>query len=190
MKIIKRNGTEKDFDITKISGAISKANSVVDEKDRLTQEQIAEISENVKNICMRHSRAMNVEEIQDLVENGIMAHGAFEVARRYITYRYTRTLMRNGNTTDEKILSLIEYDNENVKQENSNKDPAVNSVQRDYMAGEVSKDLAMRLMLPEDIVKAHKKGLIHFHVCMIEFEIEHLSGKEAIELVNAKRNNT
>ena len=145
MKIIKRNGSEATFDIVKIIAAVTKANNVVSEDERLTPMQIRRIAESVENNCLSMNRALSVEEIQDLVENQIMAHGAFEVAKNYITYRYTRTLVRKSNTTDEKILSLIESNNEEVKQENSNKNPTVNAVQRDYMAGEVSKDLTARV---------------------------------------------
>lgn len=152
MKIIKRNGSEATFDIVKIIAAVTKANNVVSEDERLTPMQIRRIAESVENSCLSMNRALSVEEIQDLVENQIMAHGAFEVAKNYITYRYTRTLVRKSNTTDEKILSLIESNNEEVKQENSNKNPTVNAVQRDYMAGEVSKDLTARVLLPQDIV--------------------------------------
>ena len=163
MKIIKRNGSEATFDIVKIIAAVTKANNVVSEDERLTPMQIRRIAESVENSCLSMNRALSVEEIQDLVENQIMAHGAFEVAKNYITYRYTRTLVRKSNTTDEKILSLIESNNEEVKQENSNKNPTVNAVQRDYMAGEVSKDLTARVLLPQDIVDAHNEGIIHFH---------------------------
>ena len=145
MKIIKRNGSEAVFDITKIISAITKANKVVPEAQRLTKQQIIEISDHVQEVCYNRSHAMNVEEIQDLVEDAIMATGAYEVARRYITYRYVQSLKRTHNTTDDKILSLIECNNEEVKQENSNKNPTVNSVQRDYMAGEVSKDSIDRI---------------------------------------------
>ena len=163
MKIIKRNGSEAVFDITKIIAAITKANKVVPDAQRLTKQQIIEISDHVQEVCYARGHAMNVEEIQDIVEDAIMATGAYEVARRYITYRYVQSLKRTHNTTDDKILSLIECNNEEVKQENSNKNPTVNSVQRDYMAGEVSKDLTMRMLLPPEIVKAHEEGIIHFH---------------------------
>ena len=163
MKIIKRSGTEMTFDITKISQAIERANVTVTENARLNDLQIALISDNVKKICEKMGRALSVEEIQDLVENQIMDQRAFEVARNYITYRYKRALVRKSNSTDEQILSLIECNNEEVKQENSNKNPTVNSVQRDYMAGEVSKDITKRFLLPEDIVEAHEEGVIHFH---------------------------
>ena len=159
MKIIKRNGSEATFDIVKIIAAVTKANNVVSEDERLTPMQIRRIAESVENSCLSMNRALSVEEIQDLVETQIMAHGAFEVAKNYITYRYTRTLVRKSNTTDEKILSLIESNNEEVKQENSNKNPTVNAVQRDYMAGEVSKDLTARVLLPQDIVVIAKAAL-------------------------------
>ena len=148
MKIIKRNGSEASFDIMKIISAVTKANNVVAADNRLSPMQIRRIAEAVELNCIRMNRAPGVEEIQDLVEKSIMAHGAFEVAKEYITYRYTRTLVRKSNTTDDKILSLIESNNEEVKQENSNKNPTVNAVQRDYMAGEVSKDLTARMLLP------------------------------------------
>ena len=163
MKIIKRSGTEVRFDKDKIIEAIVKANSEVMEKDQLSQETILELSENVSKICKKAKYALNVEEIQNLVENELMRVNAYEVARKYITYRYKRALIRKSNSTDEQILSLIECNNEEVKQENSNKNPTVNSVQRDYMAGEVSKDITKRFLLPEDVVKAHEEGIIHFH---------------------------
>ncbi len=163
MKIIKRSGAEVDYDITKIIAAVQKANESVPASDRMTQEEILRIADNVKNACEEMNRALNVEEIQDLVENQIMNVRAFGVARNYITYRYRRALVRKANSTDEQILSLIECNNEEVKQENSNKNPTVNSVQRDYMAGEVSKDITRRFLLPQDIIEAHEKGLIHFH---------------------------
>lgn len=163
MKIIKRNGSEVLFDQTKITAAIEKANNEVVETDRLSDEDIDNITNNVRYQCEKMKRALNVEEIQNLVENEIMKLNAFAVARKYITYRYMRALVRKSNTTDEQILSLIECANEEVKQENSNKNPTVNSVQRDYMAGEVSKDITKRLLLPGHIVKAHEEGIIHFH---------------------------
>ena len=163
MKIIKRSGAEVDYDITKIIAAVQKANESVPAAERMTQEQILRISDNVRNTCEEMYRALNVEEIQDLVENQIMDLRAFGVARNYITYRYRRALVRKSNSTDEQILSLIECNNEEVKQENSNKNPTVNSVQRDYMAGEVSKDITNRFLLPDDIVEADEKGIIHFH---------------------------
>ena len=163
MKIIKRSGTEVTFDIAKIMAAVSKANKEVVHSERLSDEQIEKISVNVEEICQEMNRSLSVEEIQDLVENQIMNLRAFAVARKYITYRYKRALVRKSNSTDEQILSLLECNNEEVKQENSNKNPTVNSVQRDYMAGEVSKDITKRLLLPQDIVDAHEQGLIHFH---------------------------
>ncbi len=163
MKIIKRSGTEEDFNISKIEKAILKANNSVVESEKLSEEQMQEISEHVEEICSSMNRALNVEEIQDLVENEIMQQQAFTVARNYITYRYERALVRKANSTDEQILSLLECDNEEVKQENSNKNPTVNSVQRDYMAGEVSKDITRRFLLPPDVVEAHEQGIIHFH---------------------------
>ena len=164
MKIIKRNGSEAVFDITKIIVAITKANNADEHSRELSQEQIVTIASNVEESCLKMGRAPSVEEIQDLVENQIMQQGAFEVAKRYIRYRYTRSLARRANTTDNQILSLIECNNEEAKQENANKNPTVNSVQRDYMAGEVSKDITRRILLPQDIVEAHEQGLIHFHV--------------------------
>ncbi len=163
MKIIKRNGSEVTFNISKISMAITKANNAVEEKVRMTPLQIRRISESVQISCEEMGRSPSVEEIQDLVEKSIMAHGAFEVAKAYITYRYTRSLLRQSNTTDDRILSLIECNNEEVKQENANKNPTINAVQRDYMAGEVSKDITARILLPKEIVDAHEAGIIHFH---------------------------
>jgi len=163
MKIIKRSGTEVGFDITKITEAVKKANNEVKDSDKLTPEQVELISKNVADICMSKTYTLNVEEIQDLVENQIMGQQAFEVARKYITYRYKRALVRKSNSTDKQILTLIECNNEEIKQENSNKNPVVNSVQRDYMAGEISKDITKRFLLPPDIVKAHEDGIIHFH---------------------------
>ena len=163
MKIIKRSGSEVTFDISKIMAAVAKANKEVVHSERLSDEQIETISDNVESICQEMNRSLNVEEIQDLVENQIMNMRAFAVARKYITYRYKRALVRKSNSTDEQILSLLECNNEEVKQENSNKNPTVNSVQRDYMAGEVSKDITKRFLLPADIVDAHEQGLIHFH---------------------------
>ncbi len=163
MKVIKRNGSEVEFNIDKIVAAITAANNAVKEGERMTPMQIDRISNNVMLACTDLGRAPAVEEIQDMVEKHIMQHGAFEVAKAYITYRYTRSLVRQANTTDDKILSLINYNNEEAKQENSNKNPVINSTQRDYMAGEVSKDLTMRLLLPEEVVKAHEEGIIHFH---------------------------
>ena len=163
MKIIKRSGEEQIFDISKIINAITKANASVEPKQRLGSEKIAEIADYIEYKCKKTKRAFNVEEIQDMVENQIMKEGAFAVARNYITYRYTRALARRNNTTDKQILSLIDCNNEEVKQENSNKNPTINSVQRDYMAGEVSKDLCKRFLVPEDVMKAHDEGILHFH---------------------------
>ena len=163
MKIIKRSGAEVHFDLSNITAAIVKANNSVIFSDRLSDEQVDTISRNVESACRSVDRALNVEEIQDIVENEIMAQKAYKVARNYITYRYKHALVRKSNTTDEQILSLLEFDNEEVKQENSNKNPMVNSVQRDYMAGEVSKDITKRFLIPEDIYEAHEKGIIHFH---------------------------
>jgi anaerobic ribonucleoside-triphosphate reductase len=163
MKIIKRSGTEVGFDISKIYDAVKKANNEVNENERLSEEQVRRISENIEKICTEKTYTLNVEEIQDLVENQIMDQRAFEVARKYITYRYKRALVRKSNSTDKQILTLIECNNEEIKQENSNKNPIVNSVQRDYMAGEVSKDITKRFLLPPDIVRAHEEGIIHFH---------------------------
>ncbi|MBO5258789.1 MAG: anaerobic ribonucleoside-triphosphate reductase [Agathobacter sp.] len=163
MKIIKRSGIEDIFDASKIVAAICKANDSVIDYEKLSMDQIEEIAANVENACENMKRSPSVEEIQDMVENQLMNHRAFTVARNYITYRYKRALVRKSNSTDEQILSLLECNNEEVKQENSNKNPTVNSVQRDYMAGEVSKDITRRFLLPEDIVEAHEKGMIHFH---------------------------
>ena len=188
MKIIKRNGSEAVFDITKIIAAITKANKVVPDAQRLTKQQIIEISDHVQEVCYARGHAMNVEEIQDIVEDAIMATGAYEVARRYITYRYVQSLKRTHNTTDDKILSLIECNNEEVKQENSNKNPTVNSVQRDYMAGEVSKDLTMRMLLPPEIVKAHEEGIIHFHDA--DYYAQHLHNCDLVNLDDMLQNGT
>ncbi len=163
MKIIKRSGKEVDFDVQKIIDAVKKANNEVVEQDRLSEDEIICLSRTVEYICSKRIRALSVEEIQDLVENEIMRFGKHNLARTYITYRYKRALVRKSNTTDERILSLIDCNNEEVKQENSNKNPTVNSVQRDYMAGEVSKDITNRILLPQEIVKAHEEGIIHFH---------------------------
>ena len=188
MKIIKRNGSEAVFDITKIIAAITKANKVVPDAQRLTKQQIIEISDHVQEVCYARGHAMNVEEIQDIVEDAIMATGAYEVARRYITYRYVQSLKRTHNTTDDKILSLIECNNEDVKQENSNKNPTVNSVQRDYMAGEVSKDLTMRMLLPPEIVKAHEEGIIHFHDA--DYYAQHMHNCDLVNLDDMLQNGT
>ena len=188
MKIIKRNGSEATFDLVKIIAAVTKANNVVAEDARMTPMQIRRIAESVENSCLSMNRALSVEEIQDLVEDQIMAHGAFEVAKNYITYRYTRTLVRKSNTTDEKILSLIESNNEEVKQENSNKNPTVNAVQRDYMAGEVSKDLTARVLLPQDIVEAHNEGIIHFHDA--DYFAQHMHNCDLVNLEDMLQNGT
>ena len=188
MKIIKRSGTEVGFDITKIINAIRKANNEVDDENRLTDEQIKLIADKVTKLAKGLNRAVNVEEIQDFVENQIMDQKAFAVARKYITYRYTRTLARTSNTTDAQILSLIECNNEEVKQENSNKNPTVNSVQRDYMAGEVSKDITRRILLPPDIVKAHDEGLIHFHDA--DYFAQHMHNCDLVNLEDMLQNGT
>ena len=188
MKIIKRNGSEVVFNVAKIINAIAKANNTVPEPDQLTREQILKISEDVERHCEELGRAAGVEEIQDAVEKGIMAAGAFDVAKNYITYRYTRTLVRKSNTTDEKILSLIERNNEEVKQENSNKNPTVNSVQRDYMAGEVSRDLTERMLLPQDVVEAHRNGLIHFHDS--DYFAQHMHNCDLVNLEDMLQNGT
>ena len=188
MRVIKRNGAEVEFDIVKIIAAVTKANDVVDEEARMTPVQIQRIAESVEFSCQSLGRAPTVEEIQDFVEHQIMAHGAFEVAKRYITYRYNRSLVRKSNTTDDKILSLIECNNEEAKQENSNKNPVVNSTQRDYMAGEVSRDLTNRLLLPEDIVKAHEEGIIHFHDT--DYYAQHMQNCDLVNLEDMLQNGT
>ncbi len=188
MRVIKRNGAEVEFDIVKIIAAVTKANNVVDEEARMTPVQIQRIAESVELACQSLGRAPTVEEIQDFVEHQIMAHGAFEVAKRYITYRYNRSLVRKSNTTDDKILSLIECNNEEAKQENSNKNPVVNSTQRDYMAGEVSRDLTNRLLLPEDIVKAHEEGIIHFHDT--DYYAQHMHNCDLVNLEDMLQNGT
>ncbi len=188
MKIIKRNGSEVVFDISKIIAAITKANNADEQTRELTPEQIQLIAGQVERECEKVNRALSVEEIQDLVENGIMAQGAFEVAKRYIKYRYTRALVRQSNTTDNQILSLIECNNEEVKQENSNKNPTVNSVQRDYMAGEVSKDITKRLLLPPDIVEAHEQGIIHFHD--MDYYAQHMHNCDLVNLEDMLQNGT
>ena len=188
MRIIKRNGAEVGFDITKIIIAITKANESVEEVDRMTPVQIQRIAESVELQCQKMNRAPTVEEIQDMVEHHIMAHGAFEVAKHYITYRYTRSLVRKSNTTDDKILSLIECNNEEAKQENSNKNPVVNSTQRDYMAGEVSRDLSERILLPQDIVEAHREGIIHFHDS--DYYAQHMHNCDLVNLEDMLQNGT
>ena len=188
MKIIKRNGSEAVFDITKIIVAITKANNSVEEVDRLTSAQIHEAAANVAEKCEQMNRAMSVEEIQDLVEDQIMAFGAYALARKYITYRYIRAMVRQSNTTDEQILALIECNNEEVKQENSNKNPTVNSVQRDYMAGEVSKDITKRVLLPKEIVDAHEAGIIHFHDA--DYFAQHMHNCDLVNLEDMLQNGT
>ena len=188
MNIIKRNGSQASYDGEKIKTAISKANMTVPENERLSEYDISEIEARVSYTGKNMARALGVEEIQDMVENGIMRHGAFNVARNYIKYRYTRSLARKSNTTDDKILSLIECNNEEVKQENSNKNPTVNSVQRDYMAGEVSRDITERVLLPEDIVKAHREGLIHFHDS--DYFAQHMHNCDLVKLEDMLQNGT
>ncbi len=188
MKIIKRNGSEAVFDITKIIRAISQANETVDEGIRMTPTQIRRIAERVVLACEELGRSPGVEEVQDMVEQQIMAHGAFEVARSYITYRYTRNLVRQSNTTDDKILSLIECNNEEAKQENSNKNPIINSTQRDYMAGEVSRDITNRILLPAEIVKAHNEGIIHFHDT--DYYAQHMHNCDLVNLEDMLQNGT
>lgn len=187
MKIIKRNGSEAEFDLDKIVAAVTKANAAC-EKEELNASQISDIAEYVEFKIQKAARALSVEEIQDIVENQIMAQGAFEVAKRYVKYRYNRSLIRKSNTTDEQILTLIECNNEEVKQENSNKNPTVNSVQRDYMAGEVSKDLTKRILLPQDIVEAHEKGIIHFHDA--DYFAQHMHNCDLVNLEDMLQNGT
>ena len=187
MKIIKRNGAEEIFDQSKIINAVKKAN-IAGEKGRISDEEIADVTDYVEYKCNKLGRAVSVEEIQDMVENQLMAKGAFELARRYVRYRYTRSLVRKSNTTDNKILSLIECANEEVKQENSNKNPTVNSVQRDYMAGEVSRDLTKRLLLPPDIVEAHEQGIIHFHDT--DYYAQHMHNCDLVNLEDMLQNGT
>ena len=188
MKIIKRNGTEAVFDSSKISMAIRKANNEAVESERLTEEQIEKITLEIEKECLNLGRAAGVEEIQDMVEDRIMAERAFSVARKYITYRYQRALIRKANSTDDKIMSLIECSNEEVKQENSNKNPTVNSVQRDYMAGEVSKDITKRILLPKDIVDAHEQGIIHFHDA--DYFAQHMHNCDLVNLEDMLQNGT
>ena len=188
MKIIKRNGTEVVFDLEKIVSAITRANAAVDEQYRMTPTQISRIAQSVELSCQEMGRSPAVEEIQDLVEKAIMAHGAFEVAKQYITYRYTRSLIRKSNTTDDRILTLIESNNEEVKQENANKNPTVNAVQRDYMAGEVSKDITRRILLPKEIVEAHEAGIIHFHDA--DYYAQHMHNCDLVNLEDMLQNGT
>ena len=188
MKIIKRSGAEAVFDREKIITAVTKANAEAKETDRLTDEQIASIADDIEIECHRENHALNVEEIQELVENGIMERGAYDVAKIYITYRYTHALMRKANTTDAQILSLLEEKNEEVKQENSNKNPTVVSVQRDYMAGEVSKDITRRFLLDEDIERAHEEGIIHFHDA--DYFAQHMHNCDLVNLEDMLQNGT
>ena len=188
MKVIKRNGTEVSFDVSKILSAITRANESIDAEKRMTSTQVQRITESVELACRELGRSPGVEEIQDLVEYQIMAHGAFEVAKNYVTYRYTRSLVRRSNTTDDRILSLIECCNEEAKQENSNKNPVVNSTQRDYMAGEVSRDLSERLLLPKEIVEAHQEGIIHFHDS--DYFAQHMHNCDLVNLEDMLQNGT
>ncbi len=188
MKIIKRNGAEVSFDLDKITMAITKANNAVEEPVRMTPLQISRIAQSVQISCEEMGRSPSVEEIQDLVEKAIMAHGAFEVAKVYVTYRYTRSLLRQSNTTDDRILSLIECNNEEVKQENANKNPTINAVQRDYMAGEVSKDITSRILLPQDIVEAHEAGIIHFHDS--DYFAQHMHNCDLVNMEDMLQNGT
>ena len=188
MKIIKRNGAEVVFDIEKIVNAVTRANIAVEEAVRMTPLQIQRISQSVQISCEEMGRSPSVEEIQDLVEKSIMAHGAFEVAKQYITYRYIRSLARQSNTTDDRILSLIESNNEEVKQENANKNPTINAVQRDYMAGEVSKDITARILLPQEIVQAHEAGIIHFHDS--DYYAQHMHNCDLVNLDDMLQNGT
>ena len=188
MKIIKRSGMEVDFDITKIITAINKANNEVVDTERLNADQIKEIATAIEGECKAADHALSVENIQDLVENRLMDKRAFTVARKYITYRYKRALIRKSNSTDEQILSLIECNNEEVKQENSNKDSTVNSVQRDYMAGEVSKDITKRFLLDPNIVEAHEQGMIHFHDA--DYFAQHMHNCDLVNLEDMLQNGT
>ena len=188
MKLIKRSGEEKAFDITKIENAIRKASQAVDYKNALSEGRIKLIAEEVAGVCAARDRAMTVEEIQDVVETKIMEMGAHEVAKKYITYRYKQSLLRQANTTDQQIMSLIESNNEDVKQENSNKNPTINAVQRDYMAGEMSKDVASRLLLPADVVQAHKDGIIHFHD--MDYFAQHMHNCDLVNLEDMLQNGT
>lgn len=188
MKILKRSGAEAVFDINKIIAAVTKANQTVDLKNTLTAEQIQAIGKYVEGVCAALDRALSVEEIQDIVETQIMKTGAFEVAKKYITYRYVRSLVRQANSTDKQILTLIECNNEDIKQENSNKNPTVNSVQRDYMAGEVSKDIASRILLPREIIDAHNEGIIHFHD--MDYYAQHMHNCDLVNLEDMLQNGT
>ena len=188
MKILKRSGEEQDFNIEKIRSAVTKANQTVEFTNALTAQQINAIAEYTAGICAALDRSLSVEEIQDIVEKRIMEEGAFDVAKKYITYRYVRSLVRQANTTDNQILSLIECNNEEVKQENSNKNPTINSVQRDYMAGEVSKDISRRLLLPPEIIEAHDQGIIHFHD--MDYFTQHMHNCDLVNLDDMLQNGT
>ena len=188
MKIVKRSGTEVKFDVSKVYNAICAANKKVDDAHKISEEVISRCSKNVEAECKRKKRLLNVEEVQDLVENQLMNENAFEVAREYITYRYRRALARKANTTDQQILTLLECNNEDVKEENSNKNPTVNSVQRDYMAGEVSKDITKRILLPKDIVEAHEAGIIHFHDA--DYFAQHMHNCDLVNLEDMLQNGT
>ena len=188
MKLIKRNGAEVVFENEKIYNAVLKANAAVGEEHRISESEVQKITKNVEKKCEKLHRAVSVEEVQDMVEDELMRKGAFVLAKAYITYRYRRALVRKSNTTDDKILSLIECNNEEVKQENANKNPTVNSVQRDYMAGEVSKDITRRLLLPEDVVKAHEDGLIHFHDA--DYFAQHMHNCDLVNLEDMLQNGT
>ena len=188
MKILKRSGEEQDFNIEKIRSAVTKANQTVEFTNALTAQQINAIAEYTAGICAALDRSLSVEEIQDIVEKRIMEEGAFDVAKKYITYRYVRSLVRQANTTDNQILSLIECNNEEVKQENSNKNPTINSVQRDYMAGEVSKDISRRLLLPPEIIEAHDQGIIHFHD--MDYFAQHMHNCDLVNLEDMLQNGT
>lgn len=187
MKVLKRNGTEVEFNQKKIEAAVTKANNAAVRKE-LTEEQIRDIADFIGFKCAKINRTVTVEEIQDMVENQIMAAGAFDVARGYVRYRYQRSLVRKSNTTDEKILTLIDCNNEEAKQENANKNPTVNSVQRDYIAGEVSKDITKRLLLPEDVVEADREGLIHFHDA--DYYLQHMHNCDLVNLEDMLQNGT
>ena len=188
MKIIKRNGSEVQFDNAKIYSAVSKANEAVEPIHRISPDDVQKVTDNVTKKCEAFARTPEVEEVQDMVERELMALGAFTLAKTYITYRYTRELVRKSNTTDERIMSLIECVNEDLKNENSNKNPTVNSIQRDYMAGEVSKDLTRRILLPPDIVKAHEEGLIHFHDA--DYFAQHMHNCDLVNLKDMLENGT
>ena len=188
MNIIKRSGEEQPFDVSKITAAITKANNTVEDKDKLSQQQIDDIGSHITDACEKLARSLTVEEIQDLVETQIMRSGAFEDAKNYITYRYKRSLLRQANTTDNRIISLIECSSEEAKEENANKNPTINSVQRDYMAGEVSKDITRRFLLDPDICKAHDEGIIHFHDA--DYFAQHMHNCDLVNLEDMLQNGT